>query len=65
VALPLPLPGQQKGAWNWVRVVNETDGGRRAIVAGTDLVSASTGISGDPLYLQEGWLSLGEPGKGD
>ena len=65
VALPLPLPGQQKGAWKWVRVVNDAKGDRRAIVARTDLVSASTGISGDPLYLQEGWLSLGEPGKGD
>ncbi|MGD0735475.1 MAG: hypothetical protein ABR976_10025 [Terracidiphilus sp.] len=63
VSLPLPLPGQQKGVWNWVRVVNDAKGDRRAIVAGTDLVSASTSISADPVYLQEGWLSLGEPAK--
>jgi hypothetical protein len=58
VSLPLPLPGQQKGAWRWVRVVNA--GGRQsAIVAGAQNVELSQVLSNASIYVQEGWLSLG------
>ncbi len=58
VRLPLPLPGQQKGSWNWVRVVNNAAGKQRAIVAGAGDVNAVQGLPSRPLSLQDGWLSL-------
>jgi len=63
VALPLPLPGQQKGAWNWVRVVM-----KRTEAAGPSCRHRSCeckhGYPRGSALSAGGWLSLGEPGKG-
>lgn len=60
VALPLPLPGQQKGQWSWVTVQADP----RAPAARTPLVQpAVPATPGRPFsdaayWLQDGWLTL-------
>jgi hypothetical protein len=65
VRLPLPLPGQQKGTWNWVRVALDDKGDPRAILARAEAAPTDQVFSENRLHLQEGWLSLGglDPGK--
>jgi hypothetical protein len=58
VRLPLPLPGQQKGTWNWVRVALDEKGEPQAILAGAEPAPTDQVFSENRLHLQEGWLSL-------
>jgi hypothetical protein len=58
VSLPLPLPGQQKGKWKWIRVVN-AKGQQSAILAQAQNVKPAQVLTNASVYLQEGWLSLG------
>jgi hypothetical protein len=58
VRLPLPLPGQQKGTWNWVRVALDAKGEPGAILAGAEAAPTDQVFSENRLHLQEGWLSL-------
>lgn len=57
VALPLPLPGQQKGQWSWVSVVLE-DNAQQATVSPTVALKPDQPFSQPSFNLQEGWLSL-------
>jgi hypothetical protein len=58
VSLPIPFPGQQKGQWNWLRVVNDKAGKQSAIFAGAVPMSPDKVLSANAVYLQDGWLSL-------
>jgi hypothetical protein len=58
VSLPIPFPGQQKGQWNWLRVVNDKAGKQSAIFAAAEPTSSDKVLSANAVYLQDGWLSL-------
>jgi hypothetical protein len=57
IALPLPLPGRQKGDWSWVSVTAETTG---QVPHSTPAVALATGqiFNHSSYTLQDGWLSL-------
>jgi hypothetical protein len=58
VSLPIPFSGQQKGQWNWLRVVNDQAGKQSAIFAAAESISSDKVLSANAVYLQDGWLSL-------
>jgi hypothetical protein len=58
LSLPLPLPGQQRGSWQWLRVADDAAGTQIAIAAGTETINSDEVLSSNSVYLQDGWLSL-------
>lgn len=57
IALPVPLPGQQKGKWQWLSVQDKGDG-RKAVYAKVHDGNSDSDVTASRIFLQEGWLSL-------
>jgi hypothetical protein len=62
LTLPPPLPGQQQGTWKWVRVMQPPGGVQTAVIAEVKPPAPNQPLSNAEVYLQEGWLSLGDFG---
>lgn len=63
-SLPVPLPGQQKGHWNWLSVKDDGQGPKAVYSQLRESAPADEWTSGR-VFLQEGWLSLSGFGEAE